>query len=333
MDLTSGKGPGRKMIRAGLTLTARVFSAFEGLAFGNDGPALPPVFIIGLPRGGTTLVYQVLCHSFKMAYTPMLSNSLIFAPSLAAWLSKRRSSQYSSDFQSDYGMSVGLSSPGEGVMWNLWFDKDRHYNHLDELEPWKATEVLRLVGRVERIGRGPFLNKSLRHNNRLRVLAELFPQSVFLVVFRDPRDTAISLLQGRIKKEGDASSWFSVKPRSYERLKNLVPEQAVVSQVRELILDLTEDMEAIGTHRFAAVDYEDFCASPARTLEKFIIFLNRHGLSLETRQAPPSSFKVSKNRTGRITPGQLEAIDTFISEILADNPLDDVPCQWLSGRN
>lgn len=333
MDLTSGKGLGRKMIRAGLTLTARVFSAFEGLAFGNDGPALPPVFIIGLPRGGTTLVYQVLCHSFKMAYTPMLSNSLIFAPSLAAWLSKRRSSQYSSDFQSDYGMSVGLSSPGEGVMWNLWFDKDRHYNHLDELEPWKATEVLRLVGRVERIGRGPFLNKSLRHNNRLKVLAELFPQSVFLVVFRDPRDTAISLLQGRIKKEGDASSWFSVKPRSYERLKNLAPEQAVVSQVRELILDLTEDMEAIGTHRFAAVDYEDFCASPARTLEKFIIFLNRHGLSLETRQAPPSSFKISKNRTGRITPGQLEAIDTFISEILADNPLDDVPCQWLSGRN
>lgn len=333
MDLTSGKGLGRKMIRAGLTLTARVFSAFEGLAFGNDGPALPPVFIIGLPRGGTTLVYQVLCHSFKMAYTPMLSNSLIFAPSLAAWLSKRRSSQYSSDFQSDYGMSVGLSSPGEGVMWNLWFDKDRHYNHLDELEPWKAMEVLRLVGRVERIGRGPFLNKSLRHNNRLKVLAELFPQSVFLVVFRDPRDTAISLLQGRIKKEGDASSWFSVKPRSYERLKNLAPEQAVVSQVRELILDLTEDMEAIGTHRFAAVDYEDFCASPARTLEKFIIFLNRHGLSLETRQAPPSSFKISKNRTGRITPGQLEAIDTFISEILADNPLDDVPCQWLSGRN
>lgn len=333
MDLTSGKGLGRKMIRAGLTLTARVFSAFEGLAFGNDGPALPPVFIIGLPRGGTTLVYQVLCHSFKMAYTPMLSNSLIFAPSLAAWLSKRRSSQYSSDFQSDYGMSVGLSSPGEGVMWNLWFDKDRHYRRLDELEPWKAMEVLRLVGRVERIGRGPFLNKSLRHNNRLRVLAELFPQSVFLVVFRDPRDTAISLLQGRIKKEGDASSWFSVKPRSYERLKNLAPEQAVVSQVRELILDLTEDMEAIGTHRFAAVDYEDFCASPARTLEKFIIFLNRHGLSLETRQAPPSSFKISKNRTGRITPGQLEAVDTFISEILADNPLDDVSCQWLSGRN
>jgi hypothetical protein len=333
MDLTSDKGPGRKMIRAGLTLTARVFSAFEGLAFGNDGPALPPVFIVGLPRGGTTLVYQVLSHSFQMAYTPMLSNSLIFAPSLAAWLSKRRSSQYSSDFQSDYGMSSGWSSPGEGVMWNLWFNKDQHYDSLDELESWKAREIVRMVGRVERIGRGPFLNKNLRHNNRLKVLAGLFPEAVFLVILRDPRETAVSLLQGRIKKEGDAESWFSTRPRSYNRLKNLAPERAVAAQIKELISDLAEDMAFIGPDRFAAVDYDDFCASPAKTLEKLIMFLNGHGLSLETRQAPPSSFKISKNRTGRITPNQLEAIDTSISEIFTDNAMDDLPCRWLSKRN
>ncbi|MEE9515628.1 MAG: sulfotransferase, partial [Candidatus Adiutricales bacterium] len=291
MDLTSDKGLGRKMIRAGLTLTARVFSAFEGLAFGNDGPALPPVFIIGLPRGGTTLVYQVLSHSFQMAYTPMLSNSLIFAPSLAAWLSKRRSSQYSSDFQSDYGMSSGWSSPGEGVMWNLWFNKDQHYDSLDELESWKAREIVRMAGRVERIGRGPFLNKNLRHNNRLKVLAGLFPEAVFLVILRDPRDTAVSLLRGRMEKLGDASSWFSTRPRSYERLKNLEPEQAVVSQVRELILDLAEDMAFIDPDRFAAVDYDDFCTAPGETLARFLEFLSRRGLELETRQAPPSSFK------------------------------------------
>jgi len=333
MDLTSGKGPGRKMIRAGLTLTARVFSAFEGLAFGNDGPALPPVFIIGLPRGGTTLVYQVLSHSFKMAYTPMLSNSLIFAPSLAAWLSKRRSSQYSSDFQSDYGMSSGWSSPGEGVMWNLWFNKDQHYDSLDELESWKAREIVRMVGRVERIGRGPFLNKNLRHNNRLKVLAELFPQSVFLVVFRDPRDTAVSLLQGRIQNERDPASWYSVKPRSYDRLKDLEPEQAVVSQVRDLILDLREDMETIGPDRFSAIDYQEFCSAPEKVLEKLVGFLKDHGLSLKMTQAPPSSFEVSLNRTGPLTSEQVQAIDRSISDLFVDNPLIDMPCQWLTGAD
>ena len=333
MDLTSDKGLGRKIIRAGLTLTARIFSGIEGLAFGNAGPALPPLFIIGLPRGGTTLVYQVLCHSLQVAYTPMLSNSLVFAPSLAAWLSRRRSSHYSSDFASDYGMSAGLASPGEGGMWNLWFDKDRSYTRLDDLESWKARQVVRLIGRTERIGQGPFLNKNLRHNNRLGVLAGLFPHAVFLVVLRDPRDTAVSLLQGRIQKEGDPASWYSVKPRSYDRIKNLEPGQSVASQVRELILDLREDMETIGLNRFAAIDYQEFCNGPAATLNRVVEFLKGHGLSLKIIQAPPPSFGVSRNRTGRLTPEQVQAIDASISELFADNPLSDMPCQWLTGRN
>ncbi|MBW2624539.1 MAG: sulfotransferase [Deltaproteobacteria bacterium] len=333
MDLTSGKGLGRKIIRAGLTLTSRIFSGFEGLAFGNAGPALPPVFIIGLPRGGTTLVYQVVCHSFQVAYTPMLSNSLVFAPSLAAWLSRRRSSQYSSDFYSDYGMSAGLASPGEGGMWNLWFNKDQSYTRLDKIESWKAREVVRLVGRVERIGQGPFLNKNLRHNNRLRVLAGLLPNAVFLVVLRDPGDTAVSLLQGRIRKEGGPASWYSVKPRSYDRLKNLEPERAVVFQVRDLALDLREDMETIGLDRFAAIDYQEFCADPAAALDRLVEFLEGHGLSLQITQAPPSSFEVSKNRTGRLTSEQARAIDTTISDLFADSPMIDMPCQWLTGRS
>ncbi len=330
MDLISDKGLAQRFIKTSLALTARVFSAFEGLAFGNDPPALPPVFIVGLPRGGTTLVYQVLCHSFKMAYTPMLSNSLIFAPSLAARMSKPGSSKYSSDFQSDYGMSSGWSSPGEGGMWNLWFNKDQHYDSPDELESWKAREIVRMAGRIERMGRGPFLNKNLRHNNRLKVLAGLFPEAVFLVVLRDPRETAVSLLRGRMDKLGDASSWFSTRPRAYNSLKNLAPEQAVAAQIKELISDLAEDIAFIGPDRFAAVDYADFCAAPGETLARLLEFLNRHGLSLETLRAPPSSFKISKNRAGQITPSQLEAVDTSISEFFEDNPMDDIPCRWLS---
>jgi hypothetical protein len=187
MDILNDKTLAGKLLLKMMINLSKAISSVEGSIFGNKGPLHPPIFILGLPRGGTTLVYQTLCHCFELAYTPMLTNYLPFAPALTTWFCRKRQARYSSDFESHYGMTKGTASPGEGVMWNIWFLKDKHYQKGSDLEEGKARQIVSLVGRVERISGRPFVNKNLKHYNYLGVLAELFPAAVFLVVLRQPR--------------------------------------------------------------------------------------------------------------------------------------------------
>lgn len=317
-----------RLLRAAVEQTARSLSRLEGLLFGDGPPRFPPVFIVGPPRSGTTLVYQAMCHCFQLAYTPMLANYLPFAPALATWLA-RRPGGYESDFTSRYGAVRGLGSPGEGTMWNVWFEKDRHYRHPGELERRKAQEIVRLVGRIERISAGPFINKNLRNENRLPVLASLLPRAVFLMVLRNPRDVALSILRGRIEMRDDPELWFSIKPRSGAPEGHQRPEEQVVLQIAGILDDLREDIGRIGPNRFGAVRYEDFCDSPPAFMRSLSGFLNDRGVPVEVRREPPGRFEASRGRTNKLSPDQVANVDGVLSTVFSGDPLADFPCQWI----
>lgn len=286
----------------------------EGILFGWDGPQLPPVFIIGMPRGGTTLVYQTLCHCFNLSYTPMLTNRIPFAPAFAAWWALRKQPDYKSDFKSYYGKNRRMSSPGESTIWNLFFEMDRRYDRLDDLPLWKVRELRRIVGRIERIGGGPFINKNLRNNHRIKVLSEIFPSLIVLVVLRNPREAAISLLNGRIKNLGDPESWFSIKPSNYKELCKETPEKAVVGQVKGIIDDLISDSALIPKERLGVIHYEDFCRTPMAVMKNFQTFTGNLGLDLIMGRKPPDKFTVSCSKPDCLSADQIMAINENVEK-------------------
>jgi len=305
------------------------FLRAEARCFGDEGPALPPLFILGLPRGGTTLVAQTICHCLASSFVPELSRHLPMAPAFATWIARRGRPEYRSDFASDYGFSAGLASPSEGTFWNLWLEKDRIYDSSSDLAPLAAKALLGTVGRVERIGGGPFVNKNLRNDNRARMLAELFPRARFLAVVRDPSDVAASLMKGRIEVAGGANRWFSIKPRDYDEIRGQAPEVQVARQVIGLLRDLAADADAIGSERFAAVSYEDFCAAPARFIDELVPFLGGETNGFERRATAPDSFALRSHPSD-----ETDALSAAVTAALAGepegHPLRNSSARWLA---
>src|SRR5690606_21792278 len=65
--------------------------------------APPPVFVVGPPRSGTTLVYQLLVRRFRVAYLSNLAHRLYETPAAATWLGRPFVRPWTGPFESRYG--------------------------------------------------------------------------------------------------------------------------------------------------------------------------------------------------------------------------------------
>lgn len=183
-------------------------------------------------------------------------------------------------------------------MWNLWLEKYRWYERASELTCVERKQVSNVVGRIESQSQLPFVNKNLRHNQRIRMLAELFPNAMFLVVVRDPVQVAVSVLRGRLEQRGDSESWFSIKPRSFSQHEGESPGASVVLQIKGLLDDLAEDITVLDATRVRVLEYERFCVGPSAVLRAVSEWAESCGANLAVKQEPPASFEVSTRTDG-----------------------------------
>jgi hypothetical protein len=225
----------------------------------------PVVFILGLPRSGTTLVYQYLVHRLEMAYWTNGVGSHPRAPVVTTFLEKRRG-PYRSDFRSHYGKVEGSSAPREaGSLWGRFFDLELP-TRFEEVRPEDAKRLRNLVAATQRLfGGAPFVNKNVKHMLRIDALAKIFPESLFLVVRRRMQDSALSILRARMASP-DPMRWWSVRPPGWEGLLTLPIEEQVAAQVRGLRRQLGADLAALPLERVLQLDYERFCREPDGSL-------------------------------------------------------------------
>lgn len=308
-----------------------VGAVFEGLVFGRGSPDRGPLFIVGLPRAGTTLLYQTICHRFQVAYPPMLTNTLSFAPGLAAWLARNSMRSYQSDFASHYGMSQGWSSPGEGTMWNLWFDKHEHFASIDACPP-RCRRAVAAMGQIERIGDAPVVVKNLRLNQYLLPLAELFPKAVFIIAVRQPRNVALSILNARYALLPHPTDFWSIRPREYPADEELSPAAQVAWQVHGLLADLTHDIDAIGTDRCRAIRYEDFCQTPEGVLTELRGWVETAGMHLTSHADIPPTFPLKTGQTKDLPAAAVAELEALLADLLPATSIDSLPCPYLTGK-
>jgi hypothetical protein len=225
----------------------------------------PVVFILGLPRSGTTLVYQYVVHRLEVAYWTNGVGRHPRAPVVTTFLEKRRG-PHVSDFRSHYGKVLGTTAPREaGSVWGRFFDLERRMR-FEDLGPQDAARLRNLVAATQRaFGGAPFVNKNVKHMLRIDALARVFPESLFLVVRRRAQDAALSILRARAAAN-DPRRWWSVRIPDWERLLPLPLEEQVAAQVRGLRQQLAADLAALPRERVLELDYERFCREPDATL-------------------------------------------------------------------
>lgn len=229
----------------------------------------PQIFILGLPRSGTTLLYQYIVHRFEVAYFTNGVGTYPLSPCLITWLQHKLYGNYKSDFESNYGKVKGSVAPREaGVFWGRFFDLEE-YTCYEDLTPEEIHKLRNIIYCIQWIFGGvPFINKNVKHMLRINALSKIFSNSYFLIVERNLKDVALSMIRGRYKNVTNPNEWWSVRPPNYKALKDLSIAEQVGYQLIALQKKMEADFSKISSERILYVQYEKFCDNPDILVEK-----------------------------------------------------------------
>lgn len=275
-------------------LEKKLFEWCEKIIFSTSVDELiidRPIFIVGLPRSGTTVLYNLLCAHEAAAYVTNSMNSFPEALESIEWLRKKFSWNIKGERFLQDSIEVDFGSPSEPLtLWGKWMNRDVQSLYwpeqsLADLPSGRGDEIKRDIKKILRsfggIGRR-FVLKYPIMQTELKIVQQLFPDAKFIHILRDPRMAANSLvklyrLSNTQLRKINHPSIKKVVP--YPRIKNLskyIEEYGVdrlectarvwrdsVQLVRERAPDLNSYYE---------VRYEDLIKSPKEQLEKLFQF-------------------------------------------------------------
>ena len=167
------------------------------------------VFVTGLPRAGTTLVFDLLFRTGEFNTFTYRHMPFILSPLLWHEVSKsfRKKGQFIQRAHGD-GMQISFDSPEafEEVVWLSYLEREIVRPHaLSPLKTEAMTSEFReafrdTVRKVLAIPRDPkqqvaprYLSKNNANISRIEAIKDLFPTATLLVVFREPLAHACSL--------------------------------------------------------------------------------------------------------------------------------------------
>lgn len=271
-------------------------SAEVTLWSGSDKP-LPhrPVLIVGAPRSGSTLLFQVLTEAFDFGYLSNLHCSFNGGASFVERFIRPLRWRSASTFASRHGVVPGVAAPSEcGGFWYRFFRRRPEYVPAADFATKKQLRAA-LRALLGAFGR-PVLFKNMHCGLRLEPLASAVPEALFLFITRDVVDNAHSLLETRREVYGDYARWWSMEPPAVESLKTLPPEQQVAEQVRQLNELIARQLAELHRGRFLTLTYEELTASPHAMLDKVAAFLDAHDAKPQKRTSAqvPEAFPIRR---------------------------------------
>jgi|GEM_PF-2345149 len=248
----------------------------------------PAILVLALPRSGSTVTYQVICHGLKVNYLSNLWNLLYQLPLIGGWVSAKKAKNHCSSFNSQHGFVTGLDGPAEGLrFWQWWLDcglSDADCSTLPEGKLHKRIKYLREVLSI--LGRKghPFATAYLGHSLVPDRVQKAFPDAILVRLRRDPVANAMSLLTS-MRKNG--SDWFSVTPRECEGLGRATEHERVAAQVYWLNRRLDD---AASASEMLIVEYEKLCENPEREIERIRRWCYEKGVLVQRRFYLPKAF-------------------------------------------
>jgi LPS sulfotransferase NodH len=268
------------------------------LSSGSSKP-LPhrPVLIVGAPRSGSTLLFQVLTEVLDFGYISNLHCLFSGGPSVVERLVRPLRWRTRSTFASKRGVVSGWSAPSEcGGFWYRFFRRKPEYVPGGELDPRQGKKLrAALRALLSAFGR-PVLFKNMHCSLRIEPLSAAVPEALFIFIRRDVVDNAHSLLETRRDVYGDYSKWWSMEPPRIAELASLPPEEQVVEQIRGINSLVERQLQERFPGSFIALSYEELIANPRGTVQSVAAFLDAHGAKPAARAGElPESFQAHKS--------------------------------------
>jgi hypothetical protein len=246
-----------------------------------------PVFVIGMPRSGTTVISEAISVHEDLGWLSNYSSQLPGLP-VVAFLSRiidipyighnlRGKKKQNSSTISSMRRFLPFSAEAYPV-WNRYCRDDFAIEYLKNIEA-SAIEKMRVGTLVSKIlryqGKKRFFAK-FTGPPRIQYLNSIFPDAYFIHVIRDPRANISSLLKVSFwrQNQGYTTPWWknglSMEAISEWESFNRCPVALSAIQWREIIETAWKEKELISKHRYLEILYEDFVSEPLHVLRKIL---------------------------------------------------------------
>jgi len=249
-----------------------------------------PVFLVGPPRSGSTLSYQVLVNSLNVSYLPRLANYSYGLIHLIFRTFKGQLRNPKPIFESDYGRIEGLLSPSEGFgMWQEWLQLEGGSYHRSKDLSLLTSDLASLQATIG----APLLIKCFYLSLSIDWLSRVFPDSRFIFVQREFIANCASVRRARDLPRN--KHWWSVRPPGFQgHLQESVTDQVVwqVSKIIELINESFEDLES---QRYRTISYEGLCEHPNDVVDDLASWLETLGIIKRSGREKLVPFRISSN--------------------------------------
>lgn len=229
----------------------------------------PAVFVLGAPRTGSTIMYQVLASAFRL---PFLSNAIndrsSDAPADGLALEHAAADRRRILGVSRFGKTEGPNQPSEASrVMQRWFGGGHPSQVVSaDLLPGQEEDLVRtMVSAFTLYGR-PLVIKNPWNCFRVSAIARALPNARFVWIRRDISAAAKSDLHARYVIGRSPMAWSSATPHNVESLRSRPYWVQVVENQFEFSVALERALNADAAGRFLEVWYEDLCAEPIATI-------------------------------------------------------------------
>jgi len=241
------------------------------------------VFILGAPRSGTSLLYRALALHPEAAWISNYGRRVPAVPQLAClnrvarhapglrrkvWFGDAGDNAYR------YGQRRSVlervfPQPVEG---EPLFERRGVVHGVDPSSVGAGPELLRddLARLARAAGASTVVSKRIGHNRRVALLDAVFPDCKFVVMSRDGRAVARSLVAVDWWPDTDLW-WYGGTPRDWERRGGDPLELAARHWVKE-VEAIESGLAAVPPERVHRLSYEDLVRAPFDRLRETAVF-------------------------------------------------------------
>ena len=246
----------------------------------------PICFIVGPPRSGTTLLYEMVVTQYICGYLSNFAKRMFRTPVVATFLIRKAIRNRSGAYDSKWGELDGNAAPSEaGRIWRYWMPYAAPYN-LDAAGLSKSR-IRRKISAISHILGAPMIVKNPILQSDIPALLTLFPDAIFLHIDRSYADNARSLMRLReVRKGEDETGWVSLRPSGWQRYAAADAMTQSCAQVvlshKDIEVELSEQRAA---GRVLRIAYEELCTAPDKTLNGIERFASTHGINMVRKKS------------------------------------------------
>lgn len=230
------------------------------------------ILITGVPRSGTTYLYQLMAAKLPFCYISNLMARFYAAPLTGAWLQSRVIHSELGElasYKSIHGVTRRVYEPHEfGYFWarNIPFNGDNHEDIDPSIVNNSFIRMESILQSIAGIFQEPVLYKCMIAPF---VLDKFFAHtSVFVVhIHRDRSEVVSSIIRAREARLGSSHRWWSIRPSGWREFIKEAPQAQICWQYDKVFNAIRESCYMY-PQRSLEVNYADILSSPELILSE-----------------------------------------------------------------